>query len=849
MRNASVGCGAAASLIVLIIGAWAANAYAQRSFGTNVDNFCISQGTVAPVQGDCSVCHNGSYSAPVEPEWTWYYNGQTSSNGWINFCGPIATNGPPDGIIVSPASDQGISQGAAVNFRGSAMDPEGDPVAYSWAFPGGSPSSSSAQSPGNVIYATAGIYTATLVVSDNRGNSDATPVTRVITVQSALPTNTPPDGTITAPSSNVRVIQGESVIFTGSGVDAEGDALSFKWGFGGAAADASVQSPGPVQLNVVGTFAVSLIVTDSRGEADPTPDVRTVIVEPGVSTGPTCGDADGDLFSPEGGICGPADCSDDNAAVNPGAIESCGDGIDNDCDGLTDGADGECDGSDCVGGLIAEGGGGPSLALQYSQEADRDPASTLDGAVVSGNLHVFVPSVSGIVQVRYYLDGELRQTENRAPWDFAGGTAAAANPLDSRALTDGTHEIIAELTLDTSQTVAVQAGFVVNNGAAEGVEITRASWSPSERELEVEGRWHTAGALVTLTNAETGAVLGTTVARSDDGRLGYELELEGLTGAPCRVRVEIAGRFGERDVANAPEDCVGGGTSPPVNRSPVAGDDSASTDEDVSISVSVLANDSDPDGDPLTLESVGPATAGSVRQVGGSLLYTPSLNWFGVDSFTYRVVDGRGGSAAATVRVTVRGVNDPPTAADDTATTPYGTPVTVDVLANDGDVEGDALTVAHVSSAANGRTSINGAGVTYAPNSGFSGADSFTYTVADGQGGSAGATVVVEVRSPTPSPALGVRFSELRWSSRGRKLTGRGSGAPARVTLTVLDADTGSVLGTARTNRNGRFKLEMRLSAAPCRIQVRYQAQVSAASPVARAPCRGPDRDDDEGDD
>jgi len=198
------------------------------------------------------------------------------------------------------------------------------------------------------------------------------------------------------------------------------------------------------------------------------------------------------------------------------------------------------------------------------------------------------------------------------------------------------------------------------------------------------------------------------------------------------------------------------------------------------------------------------------------------------------------------VRVTVRGVNDPPTAADDAATTPYGMPVTVDVLANDSDVEGDALTIAQASSGANGKTSINGDGVTYAPNSGFSGADSFTYTVADGQGGSAGATVVVEVRGPAPSPALGVRFSELRWRSRGRTLTGRGTGAPARVTLTVLDADTGSVLGTARTNRNGRFKLEMRLSAAPCRIQVRYQAQVSAASPVARAPCRGPDRDKDE---
>ena len=450
--------------------------------------------------------------------------------------------------------------GAAVNFAGSATDPDGDPVSYSWAFPGGSPSSSTAQNPGNVTYGTAGTFTATLVVSDNHGNSDLSPATRVITVQPVPTPNTPPNGTITAPASNLTVTQGEVLNFAGFGDDAEGDVLRFQWDFGGAAADSSSQNPGAVQLNVVGIFTISLTVTDSRGAADPTPDFRTITVRPRTPTGPACTDADGDLYSSEGGICGPVDCNDAAAAVNPGASESCADGIDNDCDGLTDGADAECNGSDCIGALLDGGGDGPSLPLQYSREPDRDPASALDGAVVSGKLYVFVSSVSTIVQVRYYLDGQLRQTEDQAPWDLAGGTAAAANPLDTRALTDGTHDILAEISLETGQTVATQAGFVVNNGAAKTIEIGRATWDSEKRKLKVEGLWPTLGALVKVGNARTGTLLGTTTVRNKDGQLVYKFERSGLDVVPCRVRVEIADRFGERDVSKAPANCEGGVT-------------------------------------------------------------------------------------------------------------------------------------------------------------------------------------------------------------------------------------------------------------------------------------------------
>ena len=89
MRNTSTLRLAAVGLTALMAGTWTATALAQRSYGTNVDSYCAAQGRVAPIQGDCSVCHTAKYATRVDPEWGWYLAGQASSNGWINFCGPI----------------------------------------------------------------------------------------------------------------------------------------------------------------------------------------------------------------------------------------------------------------------------------------------------------------------------------------------------------------------------------------------------------------------------------------------------------------------------------------------------------------------------------------------------------------------------------------------------------------------------------------------------------------------------------------------------------------------------------------------------------------------------------------
>ncbi len=200
-------------------------------------------------------------------------------------------------------------------------------------------------------------------------------------------------------------------------------------------------------------------------------------------------------------------------------------------------------------------------------------------------------------------------------------------------------------------------------------------------------------------------------------------------------------------------DSVTIGTAP-FDAQPVAVNDAASTDYNTPVTITALANDSDPDNDPLTITAAGPAGRGAVTITGGgtTLLYTPTTNLCGPDAFTYTVSDGRGGAAAATVTVSVAcPQNLPPIVGDDTASTPFNTPVAIAVLANDTDGNADPLIVAAVGAAARGTVSIapNGQSVTYAPTTGLCGPDTFTYTVSDGHGGSAAGTVTVTVGCTT----------------------------------------------------------------------------------------------------
>ena len=182
-----------------------------------------------------------------------------------------------------------------------------------------------------------------------------------------------------------------------------------------------------------------------------------------------------------------------------------------------------------------------------------------------------------------------------------------------------------------------------------------------------------------------------------------------------------------------------------VNDPPTAYDESVTTAEDTSVSIALSATD--PDSGALTLSIVSGPSHGTLSYSGG-LTYTPAPNYNGPDSFTFKANDGLADSNVATASITVTPVNDHPVATGDAARTVEGIPVTIDVLANDTDVDGDALTVVSVTQGANGMVVIKSDGtVSYTPNNNFAGTDTFTYTVADGKGGSATAPVAVTVAS------------------------------------------------------------------------------------------------------
>ena len=146
------------------------------------------------------------------------------------------------------------------------------------------------------------------------------------------------------------------------------------------------------------------------------------------------------------------------------------------------------------------------------------------------------------------------------------------------------------------------------------------------------------------------------------------------------------------------------------NHPPVAVNDSYSTNEDTTLSVTapgVLANDTDVDGNPLTAVLVaGPSHGTLTLNANGSFTYVPAANYNGPDSFTYRANDGTANSNTATVSITVNPVNDPPVAVNDGYSVNQDTILSVPasgVLANDTDTDGDPLTAVQVSGPSHGR--------------------------------------------------------------------------------------------------------------------------------------------------
>ena len=196
---------------------------------------------------------------------------------------------------------------------------------------------------------------------------------------------------------------------------------------------------------------------------------------------------------------------------------------------------------------------------------------------------------------------------------------------------------------------------------------------------------------------------------------------------------------------------------------PVANPDAVTTLTGKSVDIPVLANDSDPDGDVLTLAGFPTRPVnGTVSRSGNIARYKPNAGFSGTDQFNYRVTDATGIGRNATVTVTVKAAsNKPPLASPDRSTTAANTSVAIPVLANDRDPDGDTLRIVGMSVPGHGSLARAAGVITYTPAQGFAGDDAFTYKVGDGKGGTDRARVSVTVAAAS---AVQSDSASLSWS-------------------------------------------------------------------------------------
>ncbi|NJL68585.1 MAG: tandem-95 repeat protein [Microcoleus sp. SM1_3_4] len=258
------------------------------------------------------------------------------------------------------------------------------------------------------------------------------------------------------------------------------------------------------------------------------------------------------------------------------------------------------------------------------------------------------------------------------------------------------------------------------------------------------------------------------------------------------------------------------------NRAPIASGDAAMVNAGSSVNINVLANDRDPDGDPLNLSifktsdnaKVGVNNNGTPDNPQDDIItYTPNANYSGDDIFLYQIDDGKGGSDVTKVEVTVK-ANQPPIASGDAASVNAGGSIDINVLANDRDADGDSLSLSIFREAHNGKAAVNNNGtpdnpqddlITYTPNANYSGDDIFLYQIDDGKGGSDVTKVEVTVKAVNRLP-IAIDDRATSHGDTSVKIPVLANDSDPDGDTLILTVLTNGVGGKAEINFNGTFE-------------------------------------------
>ena len=327
-----------------------------------------------------------------------------------------------------------------------------------------------------------GVHQITATITRTDGSTEP-PITATFTVDNGGPpvdtdNDGVPDGQDLCPDTPI----GEPVNLNGCSAaqaDLDGDGYPGRFGYTEDCNDADPAiNPGAAEVcgdgvdnNCDGQIDEGCVTVDTDGDGVPDgqdlcPD--TPIGEPVNLNGCSAAQADLDGDGYPGSFGYTEDCNDADPAINPGAAEVCGDGVDNNCDGQID-------------------EGCSSYNLLMSVSPDRSGSVSLDGQIVSGIIYVFTGPDAGVMRVSFSLDGVVHRVENIAPYDYDGTASnGGALPTDTTLLGDGEHQITATITrTDGSTEPPITATFTVDNGGSTDPQL-RAEIGPDQSYVILE---------------------------------------------------------------------------------------------------------------------------------------------------------------------------------------------------------------------------------------------------------------------------------------------------------------------------------------------------------------------------